>query len=323
MIGNTGGYNGGGTDSEVDWITYAPVYGKDAQDLYDDAVAGRQPGARPPYQASTDPHLPGGGELWKHARLLASGDFSQTGHSDLLVIWTDGETTLYPGDAQGGFKPERQLLPKNDLWKNTGSITGGDFTGSNQFDLMVRWNDGEVTLYPDVSSNGLKHDGTQMAKNSTWKDATQISAGRYNADTYVTDLMVRWTDGELTLYTNVSSGTFGQEHKLRNPDPVWKDATLLTSGQFSGHHKWDLMIRWVDGEVDTYVGTTTTALGTEHRILDKNHLWADNANVISTGNYTPNDLTDDLLIRWSDGETTMYKDSPADHLGTEQTLVTR
>ncbi|WP_405997513.1 hypothetical protein [Streptomyces sp. NBC_00829] len=44
-------------------------------------------------------------------------------------------------------------------------------------------------------------------------------------------------DGELTLYTNVSSGAFGQEHKLRGADPVWKDATLLTSGQFSGHHE--------------------------------------------------------------------------------------
>ncbi|WP_142217290.1 serine protease [Streptomyces sp. SLBN-118] len=41
VIGNTGGYNGGGNDQNVDWITYSPVYGKDAQALYDDAVADR------------------------------------------------------------------------------------------------------------------------------------------------------------------------------------------------------------------------------------------------------------------------------------------
>ncbi|MFK4225199.1 trypsin-like serine peptidase [Streptomyces sp. NPDC019890] len=323
VIGNTGGYNGGGNDQNVDWITYAPIYGKDAQDLYNDAVAGRQPGARPPYQPATgDPYLPGGGDLWKHARLLASGDFSNTGHSDLIVVWTDGETTLYPGDGKGGFQPERQLLPKNDLWKKAGSITGGDFTGSNQFDLLVRWNDGEVTLYPDVSSNGLNVAGTQMAKkDSVWKFATQISAGRFNAATYVTDLVVRWKDGELSLYTNVSSGTFGQEHKLRAADPLWEHATLLTSGQFSGNHTWDLMIRWSDGEVDNYVGTTTTALGSEKRVLNKNDLWGDHADVMSAGNYSPNGLADDLLIRWSDGETTMYVDSRADRVGTEQTLV--
>ncbi|MGI5398771.1 trypsin-like serine peptidase [Streptomyces sp. CA-135486] len=51
VIGNTGGYNGGGNDQNVDWISYAPVYGKDARALYDDAVAGTRDEdiKRPPY----------------------------------------------------------------------------------------------------------------------------------------------------------------------------------------------------------------------------------------------------------------------------------
>lgn len=40
IIGNIGGYNGGGNDQNVDWISYSPLYGVDAQALYDDAVAG-------------------------------------------------------------------------------------------------------------------------------------------------------------------------------------------------------------------------------------------------------------------------------------------
>ncbi|MEV6394883.1 trypsin-like serine protease [Streptomyces sp. NPDC051907] len=324
VIGNTGGYNGGGNDQNVDWITYAPLYADDAQALYNDAVAGTQEIKRPPYVPTNDgPYLPGNGELWKHAKVMTSGDFSGTGHSDLIVIWTDGEVTLYPGDGKGGFHPERRLLAPNGLWgKYAATVTGGDFTGGNQFDLLVRWSDGEVTLYPDVSAQGLDHEGTQMAaKDSIWKYAEQISAGRFNAATYVTDLMVRWRDGELSLFTNVSAGTFGQEHKLRDADPEWKKATLLTSGQFAGNHKWDLMIRWSDGEVDNYVGTTTGGLGVEKRVLNANDTWGKHAAVISAGNYTANGLADDLLVRWTDGETTMYTDTRADRLGAEVMLV--
>ncbi|MFJ5675624.1 trypsin-like serine peptidase [Streptomyces sp. NPDC093097] len=37
VIGNVGGYNGGGNDANDDNVTYSPLYGKAAQDLYNDA----------------------------------------------------------------------------------------------------------------------------------------------------------------------------------------------------------------------------------------------------------------------------------------------
>uniref|UniRef100_UPI00131B2FC0 trypsin-like serine peptidase n=1 Tax=Streptomyces sp. NRRL S-575 TaxID=1463915 RepID=UPI00131B2FC0 len=228
VIGNVGGVGGGG---DVHWISYSPIYGKDAQDLYNDANngIGEKNVHRPnPYQGATDgPVLPGSGDTWKHAKQIASGDFSGTGHSDLLVLWTDGEATLYPGDGQGGFP-------------------AGDFTGSNQFDLMVRWDDGRMTLHGDVGSNGLGAQTEMAPSGSIWSHATQIAAGRFNATTYVTDLMVRWSDGELSLFTNVGAGTLGQEYKLKDPNSTWKDATLLTAGQYSGNQKWDLMVRWTN-----------------------------------------------------------------------------
>jgi hypothetical protein len=42
---------------------------------------------------------------------------------------------------------------------------------------------------------------------------------------------------------------------------------------------------------------------------------------MTTGNFTTNHRTDDLVIRWSDGETTMYVDTGMSTLGTEQNLV--
>ncbi|MFE1876445.1 trypsin-like serine peptidase [Streptomyces sp. NPDC059496] len=316
VIGNVGGMGGGG---DVDWISYSPIYGKDAQDLYNDANNGADPSEirRPDYQPPTDgPVLPGSGDTWKHAKQMASGDFSGTGHSDLLVIWTDGEVTLYPGDGNGGFRPERQLLAPNAGWKPVATITAGDFTGSNQFDLMVRWDDGRMTLHGDVGSRGLDG-GTEMAASgSIWSHATQIAAGRFNATTYVTDLMVRWSDGELSLFTNVGAGTLGQEYKLKDPNSTWKDATLLTSGQFSGNQKWDLMVRWTSGALNNYVGTSTGGLGAEQPVHGPNKTWTHSV-VMTTGQFTSDGLTNDLIIRWSDGETTLYQDTRMNNLGTE------
>ncbi|MFD3676840.1 FG-GAP-like repeat-containing protein [Streptomyces sp. NPDC058613] len=324
VIGNLGGYNGGGNDANVDWVSYAPLFGKDAQDLYNDAANGIGPDNvnRPnPYQPPNDgPALPGTGETWKHAKQIASGDFSNTGHSDMLVIWTDGEATLYPGDGNGGFRPERQVLAPNAAWKEAATITAGDFTGSNQFDLLVRWNDGRMTLHGDVGSNGFGSVTEMAPSGSVWSHATQIAAGRFNAATFVTDLMVRWSDGELSLFTNVGAGTLGQEYKLKDPNSAWKDATLLTAGQYSGNQKWDLMVRWSSGALNNYVGTTTAGLGSEQPVHGPNKTWTHSV-VMTTGNYTGDSLTNDLVIRWSDGETSMYRDTRTNSLGSEQMLV--
>ncbi|MFE1914470.1 trypsin-like serine peptidase [Streptomyces anandii] len=321
IIGNVGGYNGGGNDANVDWLTYSPMHGEQFFRLYDDAKNNRTVKRPDPYIQPPLPYSMGDGETWQHAKQLASGDFNGNGHSDMIAVWSDGEVTLYSSDGNGHFTGEHQLLAANTTWTHAETITAGDFTGSSQFDLMVRWSDGEVTLYGDVGSKGLHWAGTQMIKaKSIWVNATQITAGRFNAAQYVTDLVVRWSDGELTLYTNVSPGTFGQEHKLKDPNRTWEDAKLLVSGEFSGNAKWDLMVQWSDGELDNYVGTTTSGLGAEQRIKDPNSLLTHNT-VMTAGNFTGNHYTDDLVIRWSDGETTMYVDTGAVHLGTEENLV--
>ncbi|MFF4740591.1 trypsin-like serine peptidase [Streptomyces sp. NPDC001262] len=323
VIGSTGGYNDGGNDANVDYVTYAPRYGNDAMALYEDADADREPQRHHPYDPPDDsPVLPGHASTWKHARLMASGDFTGNGHSDLIVVWTDGEVTLYPGNARGGFRPERRLMEPYGKFENALTITAGDFAGSTQFDLLVRWLDGSVTLFPDVGSKGLDVPGEPMAeKGSVWKHAVQFTAGRFNAAKYVTDLIVRWSDGEVSLYTNVGARTFGTEHRLLKKNAAWKSANVLASGEFSGNRQWDLMVRWENGALDTYVGTTTAALGREVHIHGADSTWTHGL-VMTAGDYTPNGRTDDVIVRWSDGEVTMYTDTRADRIGTEEPLVT-
>lgn len=320
VIGNLGGYNGGGNDAEVDSISYAPAFGADAAALLAHAVAGQDPPTDlPPYQG-VQAGLPGGAALWQHAKLMASGDYTGTHRGDLIVVWSDGEVTLYPGDGKGGFLPETRLQKPNSTWTHAKNITGGDFTGSDLSDLLVRWSDGEVTLYPDVSRSGMSR-GIQMAPpGSIWKNAVQISAGRFHIGKYATDLMVRWADGKLTLYTYVGAGTFGTENRLLAPNGTWKNATLLTSGNFSGKGTWDLLVRWADGELDTYVGTSAAGLGSEARVRDPNGLWKHDL-VMTAGNHTSDNRSDDVIVRWSDGETTLYADTAHRKLGIENTVV--
>lgn len=301
-------------------ITYSPLHADRFFQLYDDAQHGVHTD-HGPYQQPSLPYSMGSGATWKHAKLMASGDFNGTGHSDLIVVRDDGTAILYTSDGKGHFVSERRLVAPNSTWTHAVTMTAGDFTGSDQFDLLVRWSDGKVTLYGDVGTHGLDVPGTQMiAANSTWRHATQIAAGRFNASTYVTDLMVRWSDGELTLYTNVSAGTFGQEHQLAAPKSPWQNVTLVSGGEFSGNRKWDLMAQWPNGELDTYAGITVSALGAKTRVQNPTDLSAPNT-AVTAGDFTANGRTDDIVVRQPDGETTMYTDTGADHLGSEDNLV--
>ncbi|MFF7185592.1 FG-GAP-like repeat-containing protein [Streptomyces sp. NPDC008222] len=325
IVGNVGGWNGGGPDVPTsdplyNRITYSPVYGDRFFQLYSDAQRGDHTD-HGPYQQPALPYSMGTWDTWRNARLLASGDFRGTGHSDMIAVRSDGRATLYLGDGNGTFVSQQQLLPPNRTWTHAATITAGDFTGSNQSDLMVRWSDGEVTLYGDVGKNGLNTAGTRMiGANKTWTHATQITAGRFTADRAVSDLIVRWSDGELTLYTNMGAGTFGKENTLKEPNSSWKDAVDLTSVDFSGSGRRSLMVRWSNGAIDTYPSITTSGPGGATRLQGPNTAWTGDL-AMTAGNFTPDGLTDDLVVHRPDGGITLYSDTNSTELGAEHVLV--
>lgn len=311
VVGNLGGVGGGGATSDV---SYSPYYDNEVFKLYQDAVDNVATVKRPPL-----PYSPGTGETWQHARRLASGDYTGDGKADLLVVWKDGEVTLYTGDGNGGFSGERRLKAANSTWKHATTVTGGDFTGNDTADLMVRWSDGEVTLYPDVSPAGFGREIKLADAKSVWKHADQITAGRFTANKWTDDLVVRWSDGEVTLYGDVDGRGFKKETKLQKPNGTWKHATLLTSGDFTGNANWDIIVRWTDGERTLYQDVNTTGLGKETQMQAPNALWK-HAQAMTAGSYTANGHPDDLIVRWSDGEVTLYADTST-RLGAERTVV--
>lgn len=316
IVGVIGGWHTGG---DVDDISYSSYLDADAQKLYDDAVNNRPPAGR---------GILGQAETWKHAEVLAGGYFTDGNpgdddYSDLVVRWSDGELTLYrgAGEDEDNFDKEIRLAAKDSTWKHAETIAAGDFTGADTDDLLVRWVDGELTLYPDVDEQGFHGEYQLQKPNALWKNAVSISAGRYTSGSkWTDDLLVRWIDGEVSLYTDVNRDGFHGEKKLAAGDSVWKYATSIAAGDFTGNDQWDLMVRWKDGELTVYKDIDQTGLHGEIQIKEPNDLWT-HATVLAAGDYTDNDYPDDFIVRWTDGELSLYPDADETGLNREITLV--
>ncbi|MDI5983036.1 hypothetical protein, partial [Amycolatopsis magusensis] len=88
---------------------------------------------------------------------------------------------------------------------------------------------------------------------------------------------------------------------------------------FTGNDNWDVTIRWSDGRLDLYRDISPAGIGTQKQIAPANELWTHDV-AMTAGSYNTNGHPDDLIVRWSDGETTLYADT-GDNLGTEYQLV--
>ncbi|MFC5805337.1 trypsin-like serine peptidase [Streptomyces formicae] len=315
VIGVIGGWKTGG---DLDDISYSSYLDGDAKALYDDAVNNKQPAGR---------GVLGTAATWKHAEVLAGGYFTdgnpgEWDYSDLVVRWSDGELTLYrgAGEDEDNFDKEIKLASPGGVWKHAATIAAGDFSGEDTDDLIVRWKDGELTLYPDVDETGF-HGEVQLQKpNTLWTHAVSVTGGRYTANKWTDDLLVRWSDGEVTLYTDVNRDGFHGEKKLSAPNGTWQHAATIAAGDFVGSAQYDLMVRWTDGEVTIYKDIDQNGFHGETKVKSPNSLWT-HATIIASGDYTEDRRPNDLIVRWSDGEVSLYPEVDQDGIHTEITLV--
>ncbi|MFK4148379.1 S1 family peptidase [Streptomyces sp. NPDC004065] len=198
-------------------------------------------------------------------------------------------------------------------WKHAVQLTAGHYTGpaggSRRMDVIVVWDDGEVTLYQggdgaDPACPFSAEHRLQPPK-SVWTHAVNVTS--VNTGGATDGLVVRWDDGEMTLYNTVDAKGFHGEKQLAAPkNATWRDeARLLTGGRFTtGAHRDDLLVDWKDGHVSLFSDLAVNGLKKQTRVLAKNTTWT-YATQLATGSFTGKDA-DDLLVRWIDGETTVY-----------------
>ncbi|MFC9636270.1 trypsin-like serine protease [Streptomyces mirabilis] len=154
--------------------------------------------------------------LWKDdARLLAAGSFTANGHrDDLLVDFKDGHVSLFNDLAANGLKKQTQIVAANGTWTYADQLTTGSFTGSGTDDLLVRWRDGETTIYPGLTGKTLPGEIKIRPAKSTWADATVVAAGAFTANTAADDILVRWNDGHVSLFPGVDAKGLHDEVQL-------------------------------------------------------------------------------------------------------------
>ncbi|MDX3762802.1 S1 family peptidase [Streptomyces sp. AK02-04a] len=269
---------------------------------------------------------------WEHAVQMTAGYYTGgsaggSRHMDLIVLWDDGEVTLYQGgdsnDAAHPFSAEHQLAPRKSIWTHAVSITGVNATGGGTDGLVVRWNDGEMTQYTTVDAKGF-HGEKQLAPRKTpaWQnDARLLTGGRFSPGGHRDDLLVEWKDGHVSLFSDLAAnGLSKQTQIVAKNTTTWPYAENLTTGSFTGKSTDDLLVRWVDGETTLYPGLTGKALPGEDRIRPAKSEWKDAA-VITAGAFTANTAANDVIVRWSDGHVSLFTGVDAKGLHDEVRLA--
>ncbi|WP_143570506.1 trypsin-like serine peptidase [Streptomyces acidiscabies] len=325
VIGATGGYNGGGNDANDDWVTYAPLFGKDAQALFNDAAAHRAVGARPPYKTLVLPDF--APAVWKHAVGMTAGYFTGgspggSRHMDLIVRWDDGRVSLYQGgDTTHPFTAEYQLAPSKSIWADAVSLTTVN-TGGKTDGLAVRWTDGEMTLYPTVDPQGF-HGEKQLAPPQTalWRDTVQLmTGGRFTPGGNRDDLLVTFKDGHVSLYADLATNGLSDQTQITAKNTTWPHAGQLTTATVTSSPTDDVIVRWSDGETTLYPGLTAQALPAETQLQPPNSPWK-NATLVTAGAFTANTTANDVIVRWTDGHVSLFTGTDTKGLHTETPLT--
>lgn len=314
IIGNVGGYNGGGpgvptSHPAYNRISYSPVYSDRFLRLYEDADNGRHSD----FGAYRQPALPfamGGWEQWDNARLMATGEFTGEGSGDLLVVWADGSVVLYQGsgngDPQRPFSASVRLAAPGSVWKNAVAIAGGRFTGSGTDGLVVRWSDGELSEYRHVDRTGF-HDEKMLAKNANWRNARLITVGRHSANALRDDLLVVWANGSVGMYSDVDTNAVSKGAFLARANNTWPTAAQISVGEFTGRQTDDLLVRWANGESTIHPAVGNSGLRGEFRIRPAQSPWS-RADVVTAGALGADGQRYDVLVRLRDGSVSLHPD---------------
>jgi hypothetical protein len=99
-----------------------------------------------------------------------------------------------------GIGAETRLAAPNDRWKGAVQLTAGEFTGNNTSDLAVRWDNATLSIFPDVNAGGFNGEFLVSPPNTSWNNATVVAAGAFATNGRPNDMLVRWVDGEVSLY---------------------------------------------------------------------------------------------------------------------------
>ncbi|MBC3843385.1 hypothetical protein GXW82_33710 [Streptacidiphilus sp. 4-A2] len=192
-------------------------------------------------------------------------------------VYGDQIFSLYQQATAGAVAPPPAAysMGTRSLWKDARHVVAGNFTGKPRAeDMITVWVDGEVTLYHGDGNSHFTGETQLVPPNSVWKDAVSVTAGTFTPESDQSGLVVRWIDGELDLYPDVSAAGIGPEVRLENTNATWTKATVV-AGQFGGNGKvpTGLVVAWSDGHVSEFPNITSHSMTGEVQMIAANKTW--------------------------------------------------
>ncbi|MFE2870060.1 FG-GAP-like repeat-containing protein [Embleya sp. NPDC059259] len=236
---------------------------------------------------------------WAPHRLIASADFDNDGHADIVTVDDNGSLWMLTTTPDGTLGTPVGLWP-DGTWTAIRSITAGDFNHDGRADIVALRNDGSLWLYTGRGDATL-NDAIRLWPDNSWASVIAITAADIDNDGN-SDIVAIWGDGTLSLYKGRGDNT------LADPTPLWNDKTwngmrLIAGGDFNSDHLADLVAVDTTGRLWLY---TTRP---DHTLNDAVPLWNDNTwntvRAITTGD-TDNNNHADITAIWADGTLHIY-----------------
>ncbi|WP_232344873.1 FG-GAP-like repeat-containing protein [Actinoplanes awajinensis] len=157
----------------------------------------------------------------------ASADVNGDGHVDILARFPDGNLYVYPGTGKTGTSTFGERYQVGIGWNDATAICVADVSGDGRVDILARFPDGNLYVYPHTGGTGTSTFGERYQVGIGWNDATAICAADISGDGHV-DLLARFPDGNLYVYPHTGgtgTSTFGERYQVGTG---WNDATAIS-----------------------------------------------------------------------------------------------
>lgn len=235
------------------------------------------------------------------AKIIAPGDFTGDGHSDLIGATGSVSRTsltrasyLYRGNGRGGFAGSAGL---NHPFSETDRFifSAGDFDGQGFPDLLLVDNNGALTSQPGNGRGGFLLGTKRVPVGLGWRNMRLVfGPGDFTGDGKVDVMATNWArDGDLYLYRGNGHGGLAPGQRIGNG---WiQFLTVFPAGDFTGDGKNDIMaINKFGGGLYLFRGNGRGGFtGASQKI---GHGWSDFLSVFSPGDFNGDHLTDVMAV---------------------------
>ncbi|MBT2516502.1 FG-GAP-like repeat-containing protein [Agromyces sp. ISL-38] len=194
-------------------------------------------------------------------KVVAPGDFTGDGKSDVIGITTDGTMRLYPGDGAGGWADAGGTVIGTGWNMFTMVFSPGDFTGDGRVDIIGVRPDGTMSLYSGNGSGGWGSPTGQVI-GSGWGQFTKVlSPGDFTGDAKP-DVLAVTPAGSLRMYTGNGSGGWADPSGIVIGTEWDQFITVTSPGDFTGDGAADILGVTESGVLRLYRGNGAGGWGT-------------------------------------------------------------